>query len=207
MIDLIILLVEYLRQHSLWLLGILIVLQNNGVPFNSSIMVMTTGVLAYYGEFSLTVLWVSVWLSAVLGDSTSFWLWRKAGPALIERFPRLKARVDPALETTERYQNRYGQMTVFLSRFPFSALGTFVNIFAAMSKFNFPAFLASVALGQLLWASFYLALGYWFGDYWEQVSEVINNTGRLGILLLALIIVMYFIARHMKMQKAGGRKG
>lgn len=197
-------LVEYLRQHSLWFLGILIILQNNGAPFSSSILVMAAGTLAYYGEFSLPVLWGSVWIYAVIGDSTSFWLWRKASTPLLARFPRLKSLVDPAFQKAELYQNRYGKMAILLTRFPFSALGTFVNIFAAMTNFKYPAFLVSCTLGQILWASFYLGLGYWFGDYWEQISLVISYTGHLGLLILALVVVLYLAIRFVKKRGAKG---
>jgi len=49
----------------------------------------------------------------------------------------------------------------------------------------------AAALGDLLWSSFYLALGYWFVDSWEQVALLVSQFGQLGFLVLALVLVIY----------------
>lgn len=190
--DTIILLIEFLRQHKLWFLGSLLILQNNGIPLGSNLIVMATGALAFYGEFSLPVLWGFIWLFSLLGDSLSYWIWQNLGKYLLLRFPKVNYMLTPGLQKAEKYHARYGKLSIIITRFPLSALGTFVNISAGTTDFRFSIFFVAAALGELLWCSFYLGLGYWFGDSWEQAALLVSQFGQLGLLVLALMLTTYF---------------
>lgn len=189
--DTIILLIEFFRQHKLWFLGSLLILQNNGIPLGSNLIVMATGALAFYGEFSLPVLLGCIWFFSLLGDSLSYWIWQNLGKYFLLRFPRVNHVLTPGLQKAEKYHARYGKMSIIISRFPLSALGTFVNISAGTTDFRFSIFFVAAALGELLWSSFYLGLGYWFGDSWEQAALLVSQFGQLGLLVLALILATY----------------
>lgn len=199
MSDFIVILVEFVKQNEIWFLGSMLVLQNNGVPLASSLVVMATGAMAYTGEFSLPVLGFYVWLFSILGDVSSYWLWRVIDRNVVHRFRRINRAVGKWLEKAEGYYDRYGKLTVFTTRFPFSALGTVVNVFAGTTGYNFILFFITVAAGQLIWSIFYLGLGYLFSDSWEQLALVISQSGWLMAIILALIIAAYTARRiHLK---------
>lgn len=197
--DSIVIIIEFVRQHEIWFLGILLVLQNNGVPLASSLVVMASGAMAYTGEFSLPVLGFYVWLFSLLGDVSSYWLWRGIDKHVVHRSRRVNQAVGKWLDKAEGYYERYGKLTVFTTRFPFSPLGTVVNVFAGATGYNFILFFITVAVGQLIWSIFYLGLGYLFSDSWEQLALVISQSGWLVAIILALIIAAYSARRiHIK---------
>lgn len=205
MSDFIVILIEFVRQHELWFLGILLVLQNNGVPLASSLVVMASGAMAFYGEFSLPSLVFYVWLFSLLGDISSYWLWRSIDKYVVHRYQRINLAVGKWLERAEKYYNRYGKLTVFTTRFPFSALGTVVNAFAGATGYSFTVFLVTAALGEFIWVCFYLGLGYLFVDSWEQLALVISQSDWLLAIVLALIIVAYIARKiHIKNSKNHG---
>lgn len=202
MSDFIVILIEFVRQHELWFLGILLVLQNNGVPLASSLVVMASGAMAFYGEFSLPSLVFYVWLFSLLGDISSYWLWRSIDKYVVHRYQRINLAVGKWLERAEKYYNRYGKMTVFTTRFPFSALGTVVNVFAGATGYSFIMFFMAAALGELVWAFFYLGLGYLFSDSWDQMALVISQSGWLLAIIFALIVAAYMARKiHIKNSK------
>ena len=195
MSDFVVLLIEFVRQHQLWFLGSLLILQNNGVPLASNLVVMASGAMAFYGEFSLPVLGVFVWLFSLLGDTLSYWLWHSINKYVLHRFPRIDLAVKTWLERAEKHYTRYGKLTVVTTRFPLSALGTVINVFAGITGYSFMMFFVMAALGELLWVSFYLGLGYLFGDSWDQLALVIKQSGWLLAIVLALIIAAYIARR------------
>lgn len=178
------------------------VLQNNGVPLASSLVVMASGAMAFYGEFSLPSLAFFVWIFSLLGDVSSYWLWRSIDKYVVHRSQRINLAVGKWLERAEKYYHKYGKLTVFTTRFPLSALGTVVNAFAGATGYSFTVFLVTAALGEFIWVCFYLGLGYLFVDSWEQLALVISQTGWLLVIVLALIVVAYIARKiHIKNSK------
>ncbi|MDF9409533.1 VTT domain-containing protein [Pelotomaculum isophthalicicum JI] len=194
--DYIILLIEFFRQYNLWFLGSLLILQNNGIPLGSNLIVMASGALAFYGEFSLLELLGAIWLFSLLGDILSYWLWQNLGKYILSRFPMINNFLKPGLQKAADYHHRYGKTAIVISRFPLSALGTFVNAFAGITDFKFCIFFVTTAIGELLWSCFYLGLGYWFSDSWEQTALLVSQIGQLGLLIFVLVVITY-IARKL----------
>lgn len=201
MSDFIILLIELFRHYNVLFLGALIILQNNGIPVGANFLVIVAGAFAYAGEFNLLALWGEVWFFTLLGDSLSYWLWRKGGRYLITKYPRIHARIEPGIERANNFFDKHGKITVFFTRFPLSAMGPLVNISAGTSRFNYKVFVAYALLGEFLWVSFNLGVGYWFGDSVEQIASIISQFGELTILLLILLAIIYFTKIFLKSKK------
>ena len=198
MSDFLILLVELFRNYNVLFLGGLILLQNNGIPVGANFLVIVSGALAYAGDFSLWKLWGQVWLFTLLGDSLSYWLWRRSENYLTANYPRLWARVEPGILKIDTYFKKYGKLTVFFTRFPLSALGPLVNIYAGTSKYNYRVFIAYAVFGEFLWVSFNLGVGYWFGDSAEQIASIISQFSELTFLIIALLFIVFLIRLYLQ---------
>jgi len=202
MSDLFILLVELFRHYNVLFLAGLILLQNNGIPVGANFLVIVSGAFAYGGEFNIAILLGQVWFFTLLGDSLSYWLWRKGGGYLKSKYPRLGSRIDSGVSKADAYFDKYGKITVFFTRFPLSALGPLVNISAGTSKFNYKVFLVYAFLGEFLWVSFNLGIGYWFGDSVEQIATLINQMGVLTLLIVALVVIAFLSRQLYKAKRA-----
>ena len=103
----------------------------------------------------------------------------------------------------ERFFQRWGGLSVFLTRFLITGIASPVNIIAGMGNISFRTFLFYDVSGEAIWVFGYGGLGYIFGSQWEMVSEFMNNFGTL-ILGLAIFGAGVWLAR--KRMKAAGKR-
>lgn len=188
-------LIEWLREYGLGLLGLTIILQTNGIPIGANFMVMAAGAFAYAGEYSLGLLALVVWVFLVAGDITSYFLWRFLGDQLTERFPAFRHFIQPRLLKAGRIFDKYGALTITFTRFPVSALSLAINIISGTTNFKSTRFILAAAIGEILWAAFNLGVGYWFGDSWEDIGPLLPAAGQWLALLLILVLVIYYLKR------------
>jgi len=188
-------LIEWLRQYGIGLLGAAIILQTNGIPIGANFMVMAAGAFAYAGEYSLGWLALMVWAFLITGDITSYLLWRFLGNRMNERFPSFRHSIQPRLLRAGRIFDKYGALTVTFTRFPVSALSVAINIISGTTNFRMTRFMLAAALGELLWVAFNLGVGYWFGDSWEDIGPLLSAAGQWLALLLVLLLVIYYLKR------------
>jgi membrane-associated protein len=198
------LLIIYFREYGLWLLSTTIILQCNGIPTGANLLVMAAGAFAYACEFNLISLGITVYISNILGDLSSYYVWRYLGSWIWQRFPRLQRRVDPGLSKVGTSLERYGFLTVVLTRFPLSAFALVTNILAGMTGYKLSRFFTAVAIGELMWSIFNLAVGYWFGDSWETAGSFLSQFSAWVLLVAALIIVFCLAFKQIKKAKQHG---
>lgn len=187
--------IEWLREYGIGLLGAAIILQTNGVPIGANFMVMAAGAFAYAGEYSLGWLALMVWAFLVIGDITSYLLWRFLGNRMNDRFPAFSNSIQPRLVKAGRILEKYGALTITFTRFPVSALSLAINIISGTTSFKISRFVFAAALGELLWAAFNLGVGFWFGDSWEDIGPLLPAAGQWLALLLILTLVIYYLKR------------
>ena len=118
------------------------------------------------GQPNIAVLGVSAALGAHFGDLGVFGVGR-----LLSKTPLLakKNKVTSALNWTKRRLDRQGPLFIMTGRYiPYGRI--LVNLTAGSSGFSLRRFAALSALGCVMWAGVYVALGAgmgaWFGAHW-----------------------------------------
>lgn len=202
MSDILALTIETFRQYNIIFLAVLIMLQGIGVPTGLSVLVMASGAFASAGEFDLFLLFGEVWLLTLLGDSVGYWTWRQFGLLILRSFPRLQRSLDPKLRKTSIFFRTHGKVAIIVTRFPLSALGALVNAIAGITKYRYLDFVLTVMVGEFFWVAFYLGVGYWFGDAWETISDLITQFGMLVGLIILLLMVLYFSYRMLSKKRS-----
>lgn len=127
----------------------------------------------------------SVWIGSYLGDQTWFYLGRRYGPSILQRFPKSRPRV----ESANRLLEQYGTLFVLTFRFLYGIrnIASIVCGLAGYSRVRF-AVLNFVAAG--IWASSFVAAG-WFLGAWLGVERLF-----LTICVIAGVALVFFVARH-----------
>jgi undecaprenyl-diphosphatase len=160
-----------------------------GFIFPGEIAVILGGVVASQGRAPLWVFIVAAAAGAIIGDSIGYFVGRRWGTGLIHgtlgRLPIIRRELDKHLESAAAYVRRRKGSAVFFGRFT-AALRVLVPGLAGMSKVHYPSFLAFNVAGGVAWATVFTILGYLAGSSYKQVEKV---AGRIGLLLLALIVV------------------
>lgn len=146
-------------------------------------LLFTAGILVSQHLFNVNVnvLFVLVFLAAVLGDSTGYAFGRKLGPRIFRREDSLLFHKDHVTRAEEFYQ-RYGGKTIILARF-IPAVRTFAPIVAGVGKMNYGRFVAFNLVGGLLWTASMTYLGYFIGSK-------VNNIDHYVLPIVAIIILL-----------------
>ena len=190
MSDVLTLSIEFFTKYNIIFLAALIIIQGIGVPTGAGVLVLASGAFAYAGKFNIFLLFGEVWLFASFGDALGYWTWRQFGKFILNTIPRMKTYLDPKLRKAGIFFGKHGKYAIIVTRFPLSALGALVNAAAGITEYKFLNFILTAMVGEFLWVAVYLGLGYWFGDAWETISDLITQFGLLLALIVVLIIAM-----------------
>jgi membrane protein DedA with SNARE-associated domain/membrane-associated phospholipid phosphatase len=156
------------------LVGVLAFLETGafvGLVAPGETVVIAGGVIAGQGEIDLIPLIGLVWICAVLGDSTSFYLGHRLGRGFLERHgPRVKITPE-RLTQVESYFDRHGGKTILIGRFIglVRALAPFV---AGTSGVPYRRFVPYSIVGCGLWSTTFCVLGYIFWRSFDQVAHI-----------------------------------
>lgn len=157
------------------------------LPVPSSLIMLSAGGFAASGELILLETGLAAFAGAILGDTIGFIIGRRAA-GLVER----KA---GKLTKARSLIQRRGSLGVFLSRWLVSPLGPYVNLVAGAGGLAFPRFILPAFLGELLWVSLYIGLGFWFSGQVVEIASLLGNAS--GFLAgLALTIGLGLWLRH-----------
>jgi membrane protein DedA with SNARE-associated domain len=155
-------------------------------------IVIAGGVIAGQGEIELIPLIGLVWVCAVLGDTTSFFIGHRLGRKFLERHgPKVKISHE-RLEQVEGYFDRHGGKTILIGRFIglVRALAPFI---AGASGLAYKRFLPYSVVGTGLWSTVFCVLGYVFWRSFDQVAHVAGQA-IFGFGLTVAVIVGIVVA-------------
>ncbi|HEU0025352.1 MAG TPA: VTT domain-containing protein [Thermoleophilaceae bacterium] len=187
---------EALGAWTYALVGVMAFLETGafvGLVAPGETVVIAGGVIAGQGEIDLLPLIGLVWIAAVLGDTTSFFIGRRLGRAFLERHgPRVKI-THERLEQVEGYFHRHGGKTILIGRFIglVRALAPFI---AGASAMPYGRFIPYSIVGTGIWSTVFCVLGYIF---WRSFDRVAHIAGQavfgfgLTVALIVAIVVVY----------------
>lgn len=177
-------------------LGLSLMLGAVGMPFPSALSVVVAGSLAAQGQMSWVGAGVVVVISSVLGDLAGYGLGRMLGREFFERRGRWLG-LTPALRAkVEVFFQKWGILTVVLSRSLLSFKSSAVSLLAGASRYRLRLFLPFAIVGRLIWSSMYLSLGYGFGVAIEAAANFTNSLSGLLVSLLVLTALGFMIQRN-----------
>ncbi len=150
-------------------------------------LLFVAGSLAGPTILKIELLFVSLSVAAILGDTANYWIGRTAGKKLLTaKYFVVK---HEHLEKTETFFQKYGGLTVVIARFiPF--IRTFAPFLAGVGKMKYRWFLMYNVVGGILWVLAFLLAGYFIGN----IPIVQDN---FQLVVLAIIGLSVFIVLSM----------
>jgi membrane-associated protein len=184
-------LVEMLAHFGIWIYAILflIIFAETGfvvTPFlpGDSLLFAIGALAAVDSTGTLTAPYASVLLTvaALLGNTTNYHIGRAIGPpAFSGRYRFFKVE---HLQRTEQFFQRYGGMTIVISRF-MPIVRTFAPFVAGVGRMPYARFQAYNIAGGLSWVMIFIWGGYLFGN----IPIVKNNFGIVTILIIVVSVL------------------
>jgi membrane-associated protein len=156
-------------------------------------LLFTAGLFAKLGYLNITYLILLLFVAAVIGDNTNYWIGRKIGSRVLEFKFRGKVIVKPEyLDKTHSFFEKYGPKTIILARFV-PIVRTFAPFVAGVAKMNYRKFLPFDILGGAIWICSLTFAGYFLGE----IPWIKNNIEKvaLGIVFISTLPVIIELAR------------
>ncbi len=188
-IDLVIHLDEHLKviieNYGVWtyLLLFAIIFLETGVvitPFlPGDLLLFAAGTMAGLGALNVWVLFFSLSIAAILGDSVNYWIGHKIGPRAFSGNVRFLKK--EYLDRTHEFYEKHGGKTIILARFV-PIVRTFAPFVAGVGAMSYGHFITYNVVGGIAWVGIFTFLGYFFGN----LPFVQDN---FSFVVLAIIII------------------
>lgn len=141
----------------------LIIFVDDFVPFAPGDTAMiTAGIIAANEGLVLALVIAAGALGGIAGDNLFYWLGRRFGPALVERF-LMHGRGRRVYEWADRQLAVRGATVIIVGRF-IPAGRTATTFACGATGYRYPRFLAADTLAAIAWATYTALLGYIGGN-------------------------------------------
>ncbi len=167
-------------------LGLTLLFGAVGLPLPDGIAAAFAGTLVAQGRLNWAGAAATILFASLLGDIVGYFLGRWLGREILVSRGRWFGYTPERHARAQVLFERWGGLTIFMTRTFMSYLSSVSNLLAGMSCYDLPKFLAIVLAGRLLWTAAYLGLGYMIGGDWEAATAFLTNLSGLTIALTAL---------------------
>lgn len=176
---------------------ILMILESMIMPVPSEAVMPFAGMRIVDGQFTLAGVIFFSTLGSIVGSLISYYLGYYGGRPLVEKWGKYLLLNKHHLDVTEKYFNRRGEITIFISRF-IPVVRHLISIPAGTGKMNIWKFIIYTIIGAGMWNAFLTYIGMVLKDNWKEVlkySSIID----IVVVLILFVLLAYTI---MKLYKA-----
>lgn len=177
------------QQYGVWVYAILflIIFSETGLvvaPFlPGDSLLFVAGALCGMGSLEVQMLIPLLILAAFMGDNTNYWIGRLVGQRLV-RLANGRWLKREHLDKTQAFYAKHGGKTIIFARF-LPIVRTFAPFVAGVGTMNYRQFVMFSALGGVVWISFFVLSGYFFGN----IPIIKDNL----VTMIMVIVVLSFV--------------
>lgn len=159
------------------------------------------GISAHLGYLKLPLVIAAAFMGGYLGDLVFFFLGRRHGQAILQKFPRLQARVGKF----QRLLERHHYFLILGFRFLYG-LRTAAPLAVGLSRVPASRYLILDAISALAWAVAVGACGYFFGS---ALEIFLGDLKKYELIIFGVILLMgaaIWLLLHWRRRGAGATK-
>ena len=184
-------------QHGYSTVFVIVLLESAGVPLpGETALLLAAAYAGATGQLDIAIVIGCAALAAILGDNLGYWVGRKLGVKVLERYGRYIHLTRSRLALGQYLFAKHGGKIVFFGRF-IAFMRVFAALLAGVNKYGWAPFLAYNAAGGIVWA-LVMGLGaYLFGNTMSQVSGPLGLIA-LGIAAIGIVAGFIWMRHHEK---------
>ncbi len=185
-----------ISEVGYWGIMILMALESMVAPVPSEAVMPFAGFLWYQDQMSWWPIIFYSTLGSIIGSLLSYYIGYYLGRPFIVKFGKYFLLNEHHLVWTEKFFEKYGSKTIFVSRF-IPVVRHLISIPAGTSRMNIWKFSVYTIIGAGLWNAILTYAGYYLGSNWTKIG---HYTEFLDWLVIAFIIlgIIYFIVKNTK---------
>ena len=181
-------LADLLGSYGYAIVALFMIVEGCGIPFPAETMLVTAAAVASRGKLSIWGVGIAGAIGGVVGGMAGYLIGVEGGLRLIRRYGAKVHIDDERLARGRRFFERRGLWAVFICRF-IGWIRIVVPMFAGISHMPFARFAAANAVGAVVSAVAYAALGFLFGRDLPNLEHHMTEATIAGAVLLVLWFV------------------
>jgi len=187
---------QFLIAWGYWAVALGLLLENSGVPVPGETILILASVLSF-NTHELRLGWIIVvgTVAATTGDNIGYWIGRRGGRPLLNRWKHFFRVRQEHIESAEKLIERYGSVSIFFARFVAGAR-IIAGPLAGVLCMKWPRFALFNFLGAVTWVSVIATLGYIFGSQLDRLLQFMKDFNWIVLGTVALAVVFYIWKRR-----------
>jgi len=188
---------EAIRLGGYVALALIVYLETGAMVFflPGDSLLVTAGFYAAAGTLNIAYLNLLLIPCAIIGDATSYWIGRKAGPHIFNK-PKSRFFRPQHVQAAHRFYEKHGGKAIIIARF-MPLVRTFVPVVAGVAGMSYRRFALFNVIGGAAWVLSMTLLGYFLGTAFPGLVKRIE----LVIIVVVLLsitpgLIEWFKARR-----------
>ena len=161
-----------------------------GFFFPGDTLLLSAGILAAQGQFSLPLTIIVIAIAAILGDNTGYTLGTLMGKKLFHKEDGILFRRE-YVDKTQAFYEKHGSKTMLVAHFV-PIVRSFAPLVAGVGHMPRAKFAMFDAIGDVAWATIVTLLGYWFGSKIPNIDHYI-----LPVVICVMVISFSPVLWHL----------
>ena len=162
-------------------------------------LLFVVGTLSGTGLLNIYIVYFTLLVAAILGDTVNYWLGHHFGAKVFSR-SNSKLFNKEYLVKTEKFYEKHGGKTIILARF-IPIIRTFAPFVAGIGKMHYSTFLLYNVVGAFIWVTVFTLAGFFFGSH-----PFVKEHFELVVVVVVLVSVLPVLIEYLNHKKEAKRK-
>ena len=191
----------FFQDHGYLTVFCALLLENAGIPVPGETILLFASFLAFDEQaLRLPLIIVIGIVACTTGDNIGYWIGRRGGRPLLERYQKLFHIQTSSILRGERLFERFGSATIFLARFVFG-MRIIAGPLAGVLRMRWPRFALFNFLGATVWVGVVSTVGYLFGEHWNRLLRFVGRAN-LIFFVVAIGVTTIVLRRYFAVAEA-----
>jgi membrane protein DedA with SNARE-associated domain len=186
---------DWIAQYGYGVIFLALMLGLVGLPIPDETILVYCGYLISKGKLNPAGAFLAGLAGSWCGISVSYAIGRTAGLGVLHKFGKYLHVTVERLNKVHAWFDRIGHWALFFGYY-IAGVRHFTAIVAGTSKLKFTHFMAFAWTGGLLWVATFLTLGYFLGENWERIAEMIHHDLLYVSIAVLVAAAAYYLIRR-----------
>ena len=181
----------------------LMVMESATLPVPSEVVLPLAGYLVFLGQINFWLALIVASIGSIIGTLIDYSIGYYLGRPAILHYGKYFRLNEQHLVTSERWFNKFGEVTVFLARFV-PLVRTLIAFPAGIAEMKLWKFVAFSLLGIFIWDGALIYVGFLAGQNSSKIISALSNAFSITEILVVVVAVLLLIVILVRRQ--GTRK-
>jgi membrane protein DedA with SNARE-associated domain/rhodanese-related sulfurtransferase len=193
-------LLDLLQYYGLAFVFLNVLALQAGFPVPAYPTLIVTGALAARGNYSLAALLATAVSASLVADLGWYSVGRSVGGPVLRTLCKISLSPDSCVRQTESIFTRWGARSLMVAKF-IPGFASVATAMAGVLRVPLWRFVPADAIGATLWSGVAIALGYIFRNAIDDVLAVLQEMGKIGLVLIVLAFAAYLFWKWLQRRR------